>query len=86
MAALVKQQNALPADIIFTTHTVGQNRGGEMALACSVSRLEKSHTNSIQQKNPNQTQTVRNYFPNTYFLAFFQSIAPTLPHIPLAVF
>lgn len=39
---------------IRRTHR-GPKHGEKMALPCCVSHLEKSHTNSARQKNPNQT-------------------------------
>lgn len=58
-----------------------------MAPACCVSHLEKSHSNSVRLENLNQTLTVCNYFPSPTPI-FLLSLTPplSLPCIPLAVF
>lgn len=49
---------------IRRTHR-GPKHGEKMALPCCVSHLEKSHTNSARQKNPNQTQNSMQLFSPT---------------------
>lgn len=70
-------KHALPAGIIFTKHTVGQNRK-KKAPACCVSRLEKSHSNSVRLEKPNWS-AVHNYFPSPNLFSCFLSL-----HCPLS--
>ena len=54
-----------------------------MAQACCVSRLEKSHSDSVRLENPNRTLTVRNYFPSPapiFPLSLTLSLSLSLSH------